>query len=385
MKEKILLVDDEAMLLDSLRRELGFRYSIETAQSGAEGLEKVWKEGPFAVVVSDFRMPVMDGIKFLAQVRENSPETIRMMLTGNADMVTAVEAINQGEIFRFLTKPCTGDQLTQALDAGLRQYQLVMAEKDLLENTLKECISMLTEVLDIVNNQAYGRSLRIQQLVAHIVRVMKIKDGWQYEMAAALSQLGWIIFPQKMLEKINAGHTLDASEELMFSRHPFLAGKLLERIPRLENVSKMIAGQNRTIDDLCLNPSQAEKYTIDLGSHILKICVEYDRLMLQGLLHDQILSTLQVKPGMYNQEVINALRSLQSAQSLPEMRSVDVVNLADLEAGMLLVEPIKDKNGSVIVKANSQITRSIIVELVKIDSGTNSLVQPFKVLRKKDW
>jgi response regulator RpfG family c-di-GMP phosphodiesterase len=330
-------------------------------------------------------MPVMDGTKFLSQVMELSPETVRMMLTGNADLPTAIEAINQGQIFRFLTKPCSGDQLTQALDAGLRQYQLIMSEKDLLEKTLKESISMLTEVLDIVNNQAYGRSLRIQQLVAHIVRVMKIKDGWQYEMAAALSQLGWIIFPPAMLEKINTGQALDASEELIFSKHPFLASKLLGRIPRLENVSKVIAGQNRSIDDLCMNPSQTEKYTVDLGSHILKVCVDYDKLMLQGLLHDQILAAMQSKPGVYNQGVISALHSLQSAQSLPELRSVEVVNLEELEAGMLLVEPIKDKNGSVIVKANSQVTRSIIVDLIKSDSGTSNIVQPFKVLRKKDW
>lgn len=385
MKEKILLIDDEVMLLDSLRRELGFRYSIETAQSGAEGLDKIWKEGPYAVVISDYRMPVMDGVKFLSQVKESAPNSIRMMLTGNTDLPTAIDAINQGEIFRFLTKPCTGDQLTQALDAGLRQYQLVMAEKELLEKTLKESIAMLTEVLDIVNNQAYGRSLRIQQLVAHIVREMKITDGWQYEMAAALSQLGWIIFPPAMLEKINAGHKLDAREELVFSKHPFLASKLLEKIPRLEIVSKIIAGQNRSIDDLCMNPSEPEKYTIDLGSHILKVCVDYDRLMLQGLLHDQILTTLQAMPGVYNPGIIHALQSLQSAQSSPEFHSMEVVNLEGLEAGMMLVEPIKDKNGSVIVKANSQITRTTIVELVKIDSGQNNLVQPFKVLGKKDW
>ncbi len=130
----------------------------------------LWKNGPYAVVVSDFRMPVMDGIKFLIQVKETAPETVRMMLTGNTDLPTAIDAINQGQIFRFLTKPCSGELLIQTLDAGLRQYQLITAEKDLLEKTLKESISLLTDVLAIVNTKAYGRSLRIQQLVAHIVK-----------------------------------------------------------------------------------------------------------------------------------------------------------------------------------------------------------------------
>jgi len=272
--EKILLVDDEILILDSLRRELGFQYQIETAQSGAEGLEKIWSSGPFAVIVSDFRMPVMDGIKFLTEVKESAPDSVRMMLTGNTDLPTAIDAINQGQIFRFLTKPCTGDQLTQALDAGIRQFQLIIAEKELLEKTLKESISLLTEVLAIVNPQAYGRSLRMQQLVAHITKVMKLKDGWQYEMAASLSQLGWLIFPQQMLERINNGQSLTASETVIFSKHPFTASKLLEKIPRLEKVSRMISGQGRSIDDLCLNPDFPEIYPVDLGSHILKVCVD---------------------------------------------------------------------------------------------------------------
>jgi len=385
MKEKILLVDDEILLLDSLRRELGFNYSIETAQSGSEALEKIWKTGPYAVVVSDLRMPIMDGIKFLAQVKEVTPDSVRIMLTGNTDLPIAIEAINQGQIFRYLAKPCSGEQLTSALDAGIRQHQLITAEKDLLEKTLKESISMLTEVLAIVNNDAYGRSFRMQQLVAHIVKVMNLKDGWQYEMAAALSQLGWIIFPQTMLEKINSGRSLDAGETLVFSKHPLTASKLLEKIPRLEKVSRMIAGQGRSIDDLCLNPEYPDIYPIDLGSHILKVCVDYDQLMLQGLLHDQILTTLRSRQNLYHRSIIDALSSLQSVQSLPEDRSISVVTQDELEVGMLLVEPIKDTKGNILFPENTTISRSILIEILKMGSQPNLLVEPFKVVRKKDW
>ncbi len=385
MTEKILLVDDEILLLESLRRELSFRFDIETAQSGAEGLDMLWKNGPYAVVVSDFRMPVMDGIKFLIQVKETAPETVRMMLTGNTDLPTAIDAINQGQIFRFLTKPCSGELLIQTLDAGLRQYQLITAEKDLLEKTLKESISLLTDVLAIVNTKAYGRSLRIQQLVAHIVKELKIKDSWQYEMAAALSQLGWIIFPQQMLEKINNGQVLNASETVIFSKHPYTTSKLLEKIPRLELVSRMIAGQSRSIDDLCLDPAFPDIYPVDLGSHILNICIDYDQLMLQGLLHDQILTMLRSKQNTYDLKIINSLNSLHSVQTLPENKSVEIVTQEELEAGMLLVEPIKDKNGTILVKENTYITRSIMIELLKISAQSNSLIEPFKVIGKKGW
>lgn len=385
MTEKILFVDDEMLLLDSLRRELGFTFTIETAQSGAEALEMIKKNGPYAVIVSDYRMPSMDGIEFLAKAKEISPDSVRMMLTGNTDLLTAIEAINHGQIFRYLPKPCSGDQLTSILDAGLRQYQLITAEKDLLETTLKESVNMLTEVLAIVNNEAYGRSLRIQQLVAHVVKVLNLKDGWQYEVAAALSQLGWIIFPPDMLEKINTGQLLDAAETVIFSKHPFTASKLIEKIPRLEMVSRMIAGQHRSIDDLCLNPAYPDTYPVDIGSHILKICVDYDQLMLQGLLHDQILESLRSKKNVYDPEILSTLSTLQSAHALPKTRTVSAVSMEDLEIGMLLVDPIKDTRGNIVIKENTNISRSVLVEILRLGARPNYLVEPFKIIHKKDW
>jgi response regulator RpfG family c-di-GMP phosphodiesterase len=380
MTDKILLVDDELLLLNSLRRELGMQYEIDVAESGADGLEKIANSGPFAVIVSDFRMPKMDGIKFLAQAMEIAPDTVRMMLTGNADLPTAVEAINKGQIFRFLSKPCSGKPLTQALDAGLRQYQLVMAEKELLEKTLKETINMLTEVLAIVNPKAYGRSLRIQQHVAHIVKELNIKNGWQYEMAAALSQLGWITFSQQMLEKIDENQNFNAAEAVIFSNHPFTTSKLLNNIPRLELVTKVILGQDRSIDDLCLDPAYPEAYTVDLGSHILKVCIDYDHLLLQGHMHDQILVRLRARQNSYLPEILNALNSLQSFKPAPGQRRIEDIKLKELEVGMLVVEPIKGVNGEILVNHDTYITRSILIKLLSIVAHNNVVIEPLKIV-----
>jgi len=379
MAEKILLVDDEVLLLNSLRRELGMQFSIETAESGFEALDMIKKNGPYAVIVSDFRMPKMDGIKFLTQAMDMTPETVRMMLTGNADLPTAIEAINTGQIFRFLSKPCTGVQLTQALEAGIRQHQLIISEKELLENTLKESINMLMEVLAIVNNKAYGRSLRTQQLVSHIVRELKIQNGWQYEMAAALSQLGWIIFPQQMLDKINENLSFDATEAVIFSNHPFAAGKLLKNIPRMELVSHIVLGQDRSIDDLCLDPAFPEAYRVDLGSHILKVCIDYDQLMLQGHMHDQILTRLQARQNRYMPEILKALSSLHSYQPKNGHSRIEDVSLKDLEVGMLVVEPIRDHHGAILVNSDSYVTRSVLIKLLGLSAHTRVVLEPIRV------
>ncbi|MEI7989499.1 MAG: response regulator [Chloroflexota bacterium] len=381
MTDKILLVDDEFALLESLRRELGFRYNIETALSGVEALEKITNKGPYAVIVTDYRMPHMDGIKFLTRVMEVAPDSIRMMLTGNADLPTAIDAINQGQLFRFLTKPCSGELFTKALDAALKQYHLVMAEKELLENTLTESVILLTEILSIVNPKAYGRSLRIQQLVSSIIKFLNLDNGWQYEMAASLSQLGWITFPPEMLRKIELNEPLSVTEALLFSKHPLTSKKLLEKIPRLEIVSQMIAGQNRSIDDLCFDPTYGDTCTIDMGSHILKVCIHYDQLLLQGLPHDQILAKMHANQNNYHPDILKALENLSSYKPTHELKRIEEVKLDELEIGMFLAESVRDKGGIVLFSAETFVTRSMLIKLLGMGTQNNQVSEPLKIIR----
>ncbi len=123
MKDKILLVDDDAMVLAGLKRQLRSQFCIETAQSGGEALKIIDENGPFAVVVSDYYMPGMNGIDFLCKVKKVDPDTVRMMLTGSADMSTAIQAVNEGSIFQFHPKPCPADTLGQAIKSGIDKYR----------------------------------------------------------------------------------------------------------------------------------------------------------------------------------------------------------------------------------------------------------------------
>ncbi len=124
MAEKILFVDDETAVLEGFQRLLRQEFEIETANSGARALEKLANDGPFAVVVSDMRMPEMDGAQFLAKVMVKFPQVMRVMLTGNSDLPAAMRAVNEGNIYRFLTKPCEKEELLSALNAALVQFRL---------------------------------------------------------------------------------------------------------------------------------------------------------------------------------------------------------------------------------------------------------------------
>jgi len=137
MNHKVLFVDDDIHVLQAFKRQLRKQFRIDTAQSPAEGLSIVEKNGPYAVVVSDLRMPGMDGNQFMTRLKKIAPETVRIMLTGHADLNVAMGAINTGNIFRLLTKPCPSDVISESIKSGIERY---------LENTIKENTVVKTTV-----------------------------------------------------------------------------------------------------------------------------------------------------------------------------------------------------------------------------------------------
>lgn len=135
MPERVLFVDDDPLLLASLRRQFRRRLELDTAESGEEGLRAIRERGPFAVVVTDYTMPEMNGVEFLRRVREIAPETVRVLLTGSADLNAAVRAVNEGNIFRFLLKPCPPESLEEALEEGLRAFRRTRKDRKFTRRT----------------------------------------------------------------------------------------------------------------------------------------------------------------------------------------------------------------------------------------------------------
>lgn len=145
-RPRILCVDDEKNVLEGLTRTLRSLYNVETAVGGPQGIDAMKTRGEFAIVISDLRMPQMTGVQFLKEARSIAPSTVRVLLTGQGDMEAAIGAVNDGNIFRFLTKPCPTDVLVNALAASTEQYRLVTSERVLLEQTLRGSIEALTEI-----------------------------------------------------------------------------------------------------------------------------------------------------------------------------------------------------------------------------------------------
>jgi DNA-binding NtrC family response regulator len=201
MADRILIVDDDPNLLASCERNLRRRFNVETAEGGQLGLEKIAARGPYAVVISDMQMPGMNGVQFLSTVKERAPETVRVMLTGNADVETAMRVVNEGNIFRFLTKPSAPEVLTKAIDDALAQYRLVVAEKELLNKTLNGSIKLLTEILSIMDTPSFGRTQVLRDMVAEATEKLSLVNAWEIHLAVMLAPIGYVTVPLETMLK----------------------------------------------------------------------------------------------------------------------------------------------------------------------------------------
>lgn len=354
--EKILLVDDEINVLTGLKRQLRNSFNIATAEGGINGLKAIQNEGPFAVIVSDMRMPQMNGIQFLVKASEISPDSVRMMLTGNADVETAMHAVNEGNIFRFLTKPCQKSTMEWALTDGIRQYRLVMAEHDLLENTLKGSVHVLTNIMELVNPIAFSRTSRIKNYVTQICRQLNVKNIWQYELAAMLSQIGCVAIPSDTLLKVYAGSELTEEEMNMYLEHPQFGGQLLSNIPRLEHVSRMVHNQLADTREDQANPDALPTNPGLLGAQIIRTAMDFDSLITRGKTATQALGELKTNSSEYHSEILATLRNINLARI--DMQSM-VVNIKDLNDAMILGEDIYTTDNVLLAAKDQQVSVSV--------------------------
>jgi PAS domain S-box-containing protein len=148
MRVSVLCVDDEASILAAYQRFLDAHYRVVTATSCREALTILSERGPFAVVISDLQMPGMDGVLFLSTIRELYPDTVRVLLTGQLDLQHALQAVNDGHVFQFLTKPCAPTTLNTAVAAAVAQYELILSDRRRVEAALRESEDRYRQLFD---------------------------------------------------------------------------------------------------------------------------------------------------------------------------------------------------------------------------------------------
>jgi len=355
-----------------MERQFHKRFEIVTVVGPELGLQAIAENGPFAVVVSDLRMPRMDGIQFLARVRQISPDTVRIMLTGQADLCDAMEAVNQGNVFQFLSKPCPTDTLGRVLESALEQFRLIQSERELLERTLTGSVEVLSEVLGLVNPSAFGRAQRIRRYVAHIATALNLHNRWQYDLAAMLSQIGCITVAPDILDKIYAARPLDDDEKKAFASHCTVGHDLLVKIPRLEHVANMVAAQQAP------EKGRDGSDPVSVGASLLKTATDFDEQIVRGRAVNETLSAMR-SSGRYNPSHLAALEQVQIEESQIEARAVKV---AELRKGMLVGADVRSSRGLLLLGKGQEVTEAAIARLLTFHR-TVGVAEPIPVVIRK--
>jgi response regulator RpfG family c-di-GMP phosphodiesterase len=404
-QSSILLVDDEAHVLSSISRMLGEENfeAVISAQSGDQALKLLEETPDLAVLVSDYRMPGMNGIELLAQARSKHPDVTRILLTGAADLEMALDAVNQGNIFRFLLKPCAPEVLLTAIKDGLRQNELIKAERELLNKTLSGSIKVMIDILAMLSPNIFAQMSRLRTLARDMATALNLEDrAWEFELAAMLSQIGTVTIPQNILERWQRGESLSEDEGKMVRSIPAMGKLLISNIPRLEAVAEAVGAQNTSYEMSALidaaNPSE-----IPLGARILRIIIHYDRLIEKNHSPSAALQTMLSHASDYDPDLFSVFRLEVAGKTSPDaykvshlgetawsqrakekrrgaktpaapaenhvfrthdaMRGERGISIVGLKPGMVLARDVLDHNGVLIVPRRTTITDVLIYKM----------------------
>lgn len=356
----ILCVDDEPRVVDSLALHLRRDYQVLTADGGLSALQILKDIGAPAVIVSDMRMPGMDGAALLKQVKHLYPETTRILLTGEPGRDAAVAAVNEGQVFRFLTKPCTPDHLRSAIEAGVAHHRLLIAERVLLQETLIGCIQALVDILAITNPVAFGRATRVKRLATELAEAIGVKGFWQLEAAAMLSQIGYISLPVELVEKLYYGKRLTPEEHALADGAPQVAQKLLARIPRLEAVMEIMAASQQVKSDM-------PEGLIKIGANILRMVLEYDAQVAQGHPVNVAIQTIRAQTERHDKKLVESFASTIGA--VIGTQEVSEMTVGRVTPGMVFLDDLRTPVGTLLIPKGFEVTETFLERVRNFGPG----------------
>jgi CheY-like chemotaxis protein len=362
---RVLCVDDEPNVLDGLHDTLRKSFDVVTAESGAEALDLLATGSNFAVIVTDMRMPAMDGATFLASARFKAPDAVRILLTGHADIDAAIAAVNNGNIFRFLTKPCSRETLMRALAAALGQHRLLIAERTILEETLHGTLQAMSETLTLTNPEAFARATRVKKRAGELAREAAVEDVWEIEVAAMLSQIACATLGPETAQKYYYGEPLEPAEQVLVERLPQMAARVIRHIPRLENVHAILSAQNRP-------PGE----NTPVGARLLRIAHDFDVLEARGEKTELILASMRGDATTYDQTLLASLSKLTGDRGHYELVEI---SLGELQLGMSIVDDVITDAGALLFARGQVVTPQL---LDRVERFTHvALRNPVRCLR----
>ena len=423
----LLFVDDEANILSSLKRlfrPLGYR--IHTAISGAEGLALLEKE-PVDLIISDMRMPEMDGATFLKKAAKQWPDSVRILLTGYSDLESTIAAVNQGQIYRYISKPWEEHELTLAVQQALKLKQL-QDEKTRLEalthqqnealtqlnasleskvaartNELRQTMGFLEEAHSSLKKQ-YTTSIRIfanlielrestieesgekpgtshSRRVAEQARQLGITMGLSKDalqdllFAALLHDIGKIALPDLLLER--PYNEMSREERKEFEQHPILGQAALVALEPLHAAGELIRAHHEHVDGRGY-PDQLRDDDIPLGARILSVVDDFNALLSGTFFRHRYTSKeacnflLKERNRRYDAKIVDHfIKHLESDEQQASALAEQCLKSGSLKDNMVLTRDLVAPNGVLLLAKGHQLNDELIHKIAQLEKRVN--------------
>ncbi|MBS1706093.1 MAG: response regulator [Armatimonadetes bacterium] len=360
----VLGVDDELSVLDGIKLTLRNSGTVITSTNPIEALEQLGMGLAPSAIISDMRMPQMSGSEFLRRCREVCPDATRILLTGQADLSSAIEAINDGRIFRFLSKPVPPDVLRNAVSDAIEQHDLITSQRVLLEQTLQGSVQAFVEALAVASPISFGKALAVRRLAVEIGKKMNIKPLWRLELASLLYFVSHLPLREQVVQKIFAAQTLTQHEQESLVEGREMLDRMLSKIPRLEDVRTIVKGASLGFHQGLskIDPKLAEQ------ANVLRAALEYVSHHARLGSPPAALELMHYENSDGSEELMSALESaVEDQERAYDLRSVHV---RDLALGMILSEAIILLDGTLLVTAGSEITQPLLLRLEQFEPRT---------------
>jgi response regulator RpfG family c-di-GMP phosphodiesterase len=406
-KPTVLCVDDEPNILSALRRLFrGAGLEVRIANSGAEGLALL-QETPVDLVISDMRMPEMDGAEFLQHVRKQWPDTVRLLLTGYSEVNSIIDAINRGEIYRYISKPWDDNDILLIVKQALERKALEQEKKRLedltaaqneqlrtLNASLESKVSERTEELSLANEKLKasfvtsikvfstlmemrggnlsGHSRRVADLCRRLAAKLKldITQSKEIFIAALLHEIGKVGFSDEMLTTPVASMT--PVQQDTYRQHIVQAEHLLMPLSDLKGAIDIIGAQFERYDGAGF-PAKLAAQAIPIGARILAVASDYDSMQIGTLAKRQLSAeeaSILIGHGSgkrYDPDVIAAFLELLNPASQLQASTASMtereVSSKQLEVGMVLTRDLITPNGLLMLSADHVMEYRVIAKI----------------------
>jgi len=347
--KKILFIDDDDLILTGYKRLFSDRFDIDIETNGIKALETIQKyPNMYSVVIVDMQMPIISGIEFLKRLKKYHPDISRLMVTGMTDKTIAIDAVNEGEIFRFFEKPCKEESLFIGIMDGIKQHELIVAEKEILNQTLQGIVSLLVELLSKTHPILFERAKKVVDMIKILSKNNIITNEWELKIAALLYNIGYFAIPDDILKD------RDEFRKEAVKDVPKISAKLISKVKRFSNVSKILEGSLNCDDENFCEESK-------LISLLYTVVMNNEKgIPMYKTLEDENYNNLLFG----DKKIIDIVREYIILPNIDNEDDTISINVYSLKEGDIIASEVVGYNDEIIMNTGKLVTTMVIDMLI---------------------